>query len=103
MDYHPPLDPGIKAFVETLAGAGIETYESCQGGHNGAVLFHGHSYPEPTIRFHGSSADGFRALGIALQHQLPVRSLRRVWDVTDHEPVGPTWEMTFQRQAKAAP
>jgi hypothetical protein len=26
------LDPGIAAYVATLRAAGVETYESCQGG-----------------------------------------------------------------------
>jgi hypothetical protein len=58
--YDPPLDPGIRAAVETLCAAGVETFESCEGGH-------GHAYPEPTVRFHGQSAEGFRALSAAMQ------------------------------------
>lgn len=88
MDYDPPLEDGIKHYVELLTACGVETYESCEGGE-------GHSYPEPTIRFHGGSAEGFRAMSIAMQHALPVRSLRRVWSMIDGEPVGPTWELAF--------
>ena len=88
MEFDSPLDSGIKPYVETLVAAGIETYESCQGGE-------GHAFPEPTIRFHGGSAEGFRALSVALQHGLPVSSLRRVWVLNDREPTGPTWELTF--------
>jgi len=53
------LDAGIRVAVRCLRGAGIETFESCEGGD-------GHAYPEPTVRFHGERGEGFRALGIAL-------------------------------------
>lgn len=86
------LDAGIRPYVELLAGAGIETFESCEGGA-------GHSFPAPTIRFHGQRDEGFRALALALQHALPVQHLRRVWSVEDGEPVGPDWEMTFYAAA----
>lgn len=35
------LDDGIREAVRVLAQAGVETFESCQGGD-------GHAYPEPT-------------------------------------------------------
>jgi len=82
------LDKGIRQYVEILTAAGIETYESCEGGEN-------HAFPEPTVRFHGDHTEGFRALAIALQHALPVSSLRRTWSIEDQEPVGPTWEIVF--------
>jgi hypothetical protein len=87
-DFSPPLDSGIKPYVEALIAGGIETFESCQGGLN-------HSYPEPTIRFHGDSTAGFRAFAVATERQLPVTTLRRIWIVIDGEPTGPYWEMTF--------
>ena len=87
-----PLDPGIKVYVETLAAAGIETFESCQGGE-------GHSMPEPTVvRFHGERGEGVRALAVALQGDLPVADLRRYWSVIDGEPTGPYWELTFRQR-----
>jgi hypothetical protein len=93
--FDPPLDAGIRRYVELLSGAGIETYESCQGGD-------GHCYPEPTIRFHGDRSEGFRALAVAQQHALPVRALRRLWTLDDGEPTGPTWEIVFcQRDGEA--
>jgi hypothetical protein len=82
------IDPGISREVLILRENGVETFESCQGGH-------GHSFLEPTVRFHGGHAEGFRALSIALQHGLKVGDLRRYWVVIDGEPVGPQWEMTF--------
>jgi hypothetical protein len=88
MNYDPPLDAEIQRYVEILNAAGIETFESCHGGP-------GHAYPEPTIRFHGERAEGFRALAVALQHDFPVAALRRIWRVIDREPTGPSWEMTF--------
>lgn len=86
--FHPALDKGIRKYVETLSAAGIETFESCQGGA-------GHAYPEPTIRFHGGRGAGFRALAIAAEHNFPVASLRRTWTVLEGEPTGPCWELTF--------
>lgn len=83
------LDPGIRAIVVTLHEAGIETYESCHGGR-------GHSSPEPMVRFHGAADEGYRAVSAALRLGLPVRELRRVWDVTGQELDGPTWELTFR-------
>jgi hypothetical protein len=82
------IDLGIRREVKILWENGIETTESCQGGQ-------GHPFPEPTIRFAGNQAEGFRALGIARIHGLAVSDLRRVWHLADGEPVGPEWEMTF--------
>lgn len=87
-EYDPPLDEGIAHAVEVLVAAGIETFESCEGGS-------GHSYPEPTVRFHGMRDEGFRALAAALLADLRVSSLRRSWSIIDGEPTGPHWEMTF--------
>jgi hypothetical protein len=83
------LDPGIRPYVEVLRAAGIETFESCEGGD-------GHSYAEPTVRFHGQREQGFRALAVALEHGFPVDAIRRFWDIIDGEPRGPYWEMTFR-------
>ena len=93
-DWLASLDPGVAPYVDVLDAAGIETYESCQGGD-------GHSYPEPTVRFHGERGQGFRALAVALQYGFPVRALRRIWTVdTDGHPHGPNWELTFRRGAR---
>lgn len=94
--YDPPLDPGIAVMVAALTRAGVETFESCQGGD-------GHAYPEPTVRFHGCRSEGFRALAAALQAGLTVRALRRIWTVIDGEPTGPHWEMTFASTTPADP
>lgn len=93
MQYDPPLDAGIRNAVEVLGRSGVETFESCEGGS-------GHAYPEPTVRFHGNHAEGFRALGIAMQAGLPVAGLRRVWPVLDNEPTGPWWELTFDSKGQ---
>jgi hypothetical protein len=82
------LDPGIRQEVEVLNQFGVETFESCEGGE-------GHSYPEPTVRFQGDRAEGFRALAVALWQGLRVRDLRRIWTVSDGEPIGPYWELAF--------
>ena len=88
MAFDPPLDAGIADAVHVLASAGVETFESCEGGN-------GHAYPEPTIRFHGDRSEGLRALAVAVKAALPVLELRRVWPVVDDEPTGPWWELTF--------
>lgn len=82
------LDERIRPIVRTLWEHGVETYESCQGGD-------GHAFTEPTVRFHGDSGDGFRALCIAIQYNLGAFSLRRHWQIYDQMPHGPQWEMTF--------
>jgi hypothetical protein len=87
VDYRA-LDPGIRSAVRLFIKHGIETFESCQGGR-------GHAFFEPTVRFHGSHAEGFRALAVALQHGLKVCELRRYYAIIDGEPVGPHWEMTL--------
>lgn len=87
-EFESPLDAGIAHVVITLRRAGVETFESCEGGN-------GHAYPDPTVRFHGGSAEGFRALSAAIGAGLPVSELRRVWVVLDREPSGPWWELTF--------
>jgi hypothetical protein len=87
-DLDPPLDPGIERAVLVLREAGVETYESCEGGE-------GHAYAEPTVRFHGERAEGFRALAAAMQAGLAVAELRRVWSMQEEEPNGPSWELVF--------
>lgn len=86
--FDPPLDPGIAPMVTALWAAGVETFESCEGGP-------GHAYPEPTVRFAGYREEGMRALAAALAADLRVTSLRRIWVVIDGEPTGPYWEMVF--------
>jgi hypothetical protein len=88
MEFDPPLDKGIERAVCILNDAGVETYESCQGGP-------GHTYTEPTIRFHGARDEGFRALAVAMQNGLPVSALRRIWVILDGEPTGPEWELAL--------
>ncbi len=83
------LDPGIRSFVETLRGAGIETFESCEGGN-------GHADPEPVVRFHGDGPEGLRAVSVSLRAGLPVFTLRRTWRMESGELTGPWWELTFR-------
>lgn len=45
------LDDGIREAVRVLTTAGVDTFESCQGGQ-------GHAYLEPTIRFTGGARRG---------------------------------------------
>ncbi len=82
------LDSGIAHAVRVLRDAGVETFESCEGGAD-------HAYPTPTVRFHGDNPEGFRVLAEAMEAELPVAELRRVWVMQDEEPTGPWWELTF--------
>jgi hypothetical protein len=89
------LDAGISEFVRVLREHGIETFESCEGGK-------GHAFLEPTIRLYGQHEEGFRALAVALEHGLPVDSLRRYWTIIGGEPHGPRWELTFREKGSDA-
>lgn len=88
-DWLTSLDPGIARYVDVLDAAGIQTFESCQGGD-------GHAFLEPAIRFYGDAGEGFHALAVAIQHDLPVAELRRYWQIVKGEPEGPHWELTFR-------
>jgi hypothetical protein len=85
------LDPGIERAVYVLRAAGVETFESCEGGD-------GHSYPEPTVAFHGPPSEGFRAFAVAVQNGLDVWALRRTWSHENNELTGPRWELVFRSQ-----
>lgn len=95
-DFEPPLDPSIARAVLALGAAGVETFESCQGGA-------GHTYPEPTVRFFGDHAEGFRALAVAMREGLPVYALRKLWRMDNGEPTGPWWELVFWDQCPERP
>jgi len=82
------FDKGIRREVEILQAAGIETFESCQGGK-------GHTFPEATVRFNGGHTEGLRALHVALSNRLNAYNLRRVWGISEGEVNGPWWEITF--------
>jgi hypothetical protein len=89
------LDPGIRRYVLILRQAGIETFESCQGGV-------GHAFPDPTIKFHGNNWEGFKAISVAMTYGLPVLSIRLAWAINDGMPQGPWWEMTFRTMDRSA-
>ncbi|MCK5608363.1 hypothetical protein KAR91_41155 [Candidatus Pacearchaeota archaeon] len=89
-NFDPPLDADIENAVNILFNAGVETFESCEGGI-------GHAYPEPTIRFHGDRHEGLRAFVIAMQNSLKVAYLRRIYQIIDGELIGPYWEIVFAK------
>lgn len=83
------LDPGIREAVARLRDAGIETYESCEGGA-------GHAFPQPTVRFAGGPAEGFRAFAAVYgKYGLRVKAIRRCWHIESGELAGPFWEIVF--------
>lgn len=82
------LDAGIRRAVLVLRSAGIETFESCEGGQ-------GHAYHEPTIRFHGSTWAGYRAFAVAMEHGLPVSAVRYTFNTYNGQLGAPCWEMVF--------
>jgi hypothetical protein len=85
-----PIDAGIRRAVLILRRAGVETFESCQGGA-------GHAFPDPTVKFSGGAYAGYRAFAIAKEHGLPVARIQMVWGEVDHHLQGPWWEITFSR------
>ena len=82
------LDRWVRFAVLMLRQAGIQTYESCQGGA-------GHAFPEPTVRFEGTKSDAFRAVAAVRAHGLPAHHLRQFWRLNEHGAERPAWEMTF--------
>lgn len=98
IDRHAPtgretaVDLGIVRAVKTLRDKGLSTFESCEGGP-------GHAFTEPTIRFAGGAAAGWKALSVCLTYGFPVSDLRRYWTVNSTgEPTGPDWEIVFSRK-----
>lgn len=91
-----PLDPGIRYAVLVLRAGGIETFESCEGGP-------GHAFPDPTVKFYGSSWAGYRAFAVAMEHGLPVLQLQRVYHCSDGQLAGPWWELVFRAAVRDLP
>src|SRR5213596_2261388 len=85
------VDPGIRAAVRVLREAGVETFESCEGGE-------GHAYTEPTVRFSGGKGAGWHALSVLIALDFPIGDLRRTWPYIYGELTGPYWEVTFTRR-----
>jgi hypothetical protein len=95
------LDSGIRETVRILRESGVETLSSCEGRKNPGY------YPKrdgphhgdwPYVVIHGTAADGFVALGVALRQGLPVRSIEQSWFVYPEAPtvpIGPQWRITF--------
>lgn len=85
------VDLRIVRAVKVLKDAEFTTIESCEGGE-------GHAYPEPTIKFAGSRATGWRALGELLTFGLPLNHIGQMWSMTDGHPKGPNWIVTFSKK-----
>lgn len=82
------LDAGIRRAVLVLRSAGIETFESCEGGE-------GHAFAEPTVRFGGGTWAGYKAFAVAMEHGLPVSALRYCYTNVNGHLGEPCWEITF--------
>jgi hypothetical protein len=87
------LDAGIRRAVLILRSAGIETFESCEGGA-------GHAFPDPTVKFHGGAWAGYHAFAIAMEHRLPVLRMQQVYGIANGQLEGPWWELVFRTTAK---
>ncbi|MDP1707975.1 MAG: hypothetical protein Q8L89_02770 [Gammaproteobacteria bacterium] len=88
------LDSGIRRAVLILRRGGIETFESCEGGN-------GHAFTEPTIRFHGDTAAGFKAYAVAKDYGLPVYGVQLAYRVMDGMLTGPWWEMVLSTKDRS--
>ena len=88
-----PIDPLVAPHVRALQDAGVETFESCQGGP-------GHASDQPMIRFFGDAQEGYRAIAVALDAGIPVASLNREWPVIDGELTGPYWRLDLHLEAR---
>lgn len=86
------LDAGIRRAVLMLRSAGVETFESCEGGA-------GHAFPDPTIKFHGGAWAGYRAFAAAVECGLPVLRIQKVYGVSGAQLEGPWWEIVFRTTA----
>ena len=86
-----PIDLGIVRAVKILRDADIHTIESCEGGE-------GHSYPQPTVKFSGTPAEGWHALSRLMTFDLPVDWIGQVWTMTYGRPTGPAWLVTFWKK-----
>ena len=95
-EYEPPLDDGIRHYVEVLASHHVHTIESCEGDL-------GHTYYEPTVVFSVEASEGFRALSVAMRHGFPIDKISKVWTMMDSDPDGPYGEMTFYRKSTETP
>ena len=84
-----PLDKGIERLVRVLRYNGVQTDQSCEGGK-------GHASPFPMVRFDGTRAEGYRALGIAMDYGFNVFSLSRVWYIEKGEITGPLWVLQLR-------
>jgi hypothetical protein len=89
--FYRGLDKGIRFAVRVLHAAGIHTCQSCEGGD-------GHSYTEPTVdvlpKGWGDS-EGFKALAVLQEYDLPVKSVSILWNVDRGLPVERIWRVTF--------
>jgi hypothetical protein len=95
------LDVGIRKAVRVLRDQGIETLSSCEGRNQPGYSpkrdgpHHG---DWPYVIIHGTANEAFIAMGAALKHGLPVRSIEQSWFVYPESPavpIGPQWRITF--------
>jgi hypothetical protein len=87
-DVDLPIDVGIREAVLVLRRAGVETFESCEGGK-------GHAFEAPTIKFHGDAWAGYKAFAVAMENGLAVRRVQRAYGVVNGQLEGPWWEIVF--------
>ena len=82
---HKPLAAGIHNAVLIMRRAGIEPFESHQGGP-------GHASDMPTIKFRGNALAGYKAL---MDNGFAVWRVKHVWEVANGQLEGPWWEIVL--------
>lgn len=91
-EWYAGIDAGIRFPVRVLHAAGLDTLQSCQGGH-------GHDYDRPTVDLPCADDDGagFRALAALTEYGLEVRDVSMMWSVHRGLPSDRIWRVTLRR------
>lgn len=79
------LDRGIIRIVRVLTDGGIETWQSCEGGH-------GHSYEWPSVDIIDRP---WAALDLCVMYDLPVHTISNLFEIWEGKPTRPFWRVEF--------
>lgn len=86
------LDDGIIKVVRVLRKAGIDTFNSCQGGP-------GCRFDRSVVWFNGDIDEGFRAEKILMDAGFKVYQIAHFWHTRQNMKC-PYWEISFMRGAE---